>query len=229
MNIICYGISIIVLITVTETYAMNPKDFCSGQPDARMTLSGKKGEGNYDFWDEAMGFTMRRGRAYFGLSNDPSFVNYRLAICEKAIGDSSNTPDDLANIYVHLGAARYQLGHYYEALKDFQMALSIKDSKGYSMLMEEGQAQVLRHIAIIFEKVGAVDEAALVYESALEKRTPTGFALSPLDRSNISSRLSKIREMNNRNTLITLPEDPYQPPLEKMRIDYLLNDTDEET
>lgn len=215
MNILRFGISIIALLTVTKTYAMESDDSCS---DPRIVTKipspqrAERDEGNDHYLlHEMNAYMLRRGKSYFHKFNDSSYAECIISVSEKVLKDPSNTAEEIANIHIHRGAAWHQLGYYFEALKDFQTALSFMNSNGYSVLLQKVYAQVESHIGIIIEEVGRYDEAASIYEVVLARKIPTGFALSASDRSDIGSRLEKIR---------------VRKCLAKMRIDYILNETE---
>ncbi|HUX79711.1 MAG TPA: tetratricopeptide repeat protein [Alphaproteobacteria bacterium] len=226
MNIICFVLLIFTSLTVTETYAMNPGEY---EPDSEaisiasaLNQSEENDEGKHDLLYEINVFMIKSCRYCFPKLSK-SNAEYIIPVCRKVLEDPSNTLEQIANIYVYRGAAWHQLGSYYEALKDFETAYNMKYSNGRHILIEEPLAQVVSHIGIIAEEVGMIEEAASIYELVLEMKTRTGFALPHSERTDIDSRLLKIREMENRNTTTTLPELPYYPALEKMKIDNLLD------
>ncbi|OJW53293.1 MAG: hypothetical protein BGO67_00895 [Alphaproteobacteria bacterium 41-28] len=138
MNIIRFGTSIIALLIVTETYAMDPNDF---DPEVSCPRS------QLEDLSYRMNVIMLKSCIYCFPKFDNSHAKYIIPVCERVLGDPSNTPEEIASIHVHRGAAWHQLGYRFKADEDFQIALGIKDLEGYSVLMKEVQAEVFHHIA----------------------------------------------------------------------------------
>lgn len=151
MNIIRFGVSIIALLTVTKSYAIESDDLSSGQPVVSRASPAKnpqeeKNEEKDDLLYE-VNVLMLKSCIYCFPKFNNSHAKYIIPVCEKLLGETSNTSEEMASIYVHRGVAWHQLGDFFKAHKDFQIALGINDSDGYSVLMKEVRAEVLRHIA----------------------------------------------------------------------------------
>jgi len=150
MNTTRFVISIIALLTVTKTYAMDSENLYSEKRGVSTTspqthLVEKDIEMD-DFVYETNIFLLKNGIYCFPKFDNLS-AKYIIPVCGKVLGDPSNTSEEIANIHVHRGAAWHQLDEFSKAHDDFQIALSIEDQEGHFVLMKDVRAEVLRHIA----------------------------------------------------------------------------------
>jgi tetratricopeptide (TPR) repeat protein len=204
MNIIYVGVSIIALLTATESYAM----LCAYDMDLDPHYIGTPSNSQKPFFqlrvEEREGFypsneplysLVMNNRIYFSSSAFLPPENEILSFCKEALKRPSHTPDELANLYLNYAGALLRTEKCLEALSALKRALDVKNPKKQVVIGGKDRAITYCQLASVLDGEKRPQEATLYYYKALNlKDTRADLLLENLDRAKAFYNVANIHE-----------------------------------
>ena len=191
MNIIYLGISIIALLTATETYAMEG----AGEEYQAHPFTQRS---PYPYREEFVDLNVQNLQRVMNnkiynptLAQLPS-ENEILSLCVQAL-ICPNTPDQRENIYFNYAGALLRLGFPTQALVALENGLNVKTADKQPNIQDLDRSELYSHIIKVMDQQGQSDKAIEAYRAfLLLKTTRNRVTWAGLGREKILCQLANV-------------------------------------